>query len=72
MKHSFLAEAEAEYLDAVRFYEGRQPGLGAAFMVSFPRAAWECRFGALRQAPQRGANGFPRGAWEPGHSQVAQ
>ena len=34
--------------------------------VSFPRAAWECRFGALRHAPQRGANGFPRGVWEPG------
>lgn len=38
MKHSFLAEAEAEYLDAVRFYEDRQVGLGAAFIAEFERS----------------------------------
>ena len=35
MNHKFLPEAEAEYLDAIRFYEDRQPGLGAVFIVEF-------------------------------------
>ena len=35
MNHDFLPEAEAEYLDAIRFYEDRQPGLGAVFIVEF-------------------------------------
>ena len=35
MKHNFLPEAEEEYLDAIRFYEDRQPGLGAVFIVEF-------------------------------------
>ena len=35
MNHEFLLEAEAEYLDAIRFYEDRQPGLGEVFILEF-------------------------------------
>lgn len=38
MKHSFLPEAEAEYLDAVRFYEDRRAGLGEVFINDFERS----------------------------------
>lgn len=38
MKYSFLPAAEAEYLDAILFYEGRQPGLGAALITEFEYA----------------------------------
>jgi toxin ParE1/3/4 len=37
MNYSFLPEAEAEYLDAVRFYEEQQAGLGAALIIEFER-----------------------------------
>jgi hypothetical protein len=30
--YSFLAEAEAEYLEAIRFYEGQMAGLGDALI----------------------------------------
>jgi hypothetical protein len=35
VRHSFLPGAEAEYLDAIRFYEDRRPGLGAALIDEF-------------------------------------
>ena len=35
MSHSFLPEAEAEYLEAVRLYEERRAGLGAALIKEF-------------------------------------
>lgn len=35
MKYSFLPEAEAEYLQAVGFFEERRPGLGAALIKEF-------------------------------------
>jgi hypothetical protein len=35
VNHNFLPEAEAEYLDAIRFYEDRQIGLGAVFIAEF-------------------------------------
>jgi toxin ParE1/3/4 len=35
--YSFLAEAEAEYLEAIRFYEGQKPGLGNALILEFER-----------------------------------
>ncbi|MGK2913843.1 MAG: type II toxin-antitoxin system RelE/ParE family toxin [Porticoccaceae bacterium] len=35
MNYSFLPAAEAEYLQAVRFFEERQPGLGAALVTEF-------------------------------------
>lgn len=38
MKHSFLPEAEAEYLDAIRFYEERRSKLGAALISEFEHA----------------------------------
>jgi toxin ParE1/3/4 len=38
VRHSFLPGAEAEYLDAIRFYENRQPGLGAALIAEFEHA----------------------------------
>lgn len=34
---SFIAEAEAEYLEAIRFYEGQKPGLGHALILEFER-----------------------------------
>lgn len=37
MNHSFLPEAEAEYLEAVRFYEGQRAGLGNALINEFER-----------------------------------
>jgi hypothetical protein len=33
----FLAEAEAEYLDAIRFYESQQAGIGSALIRDFER-----------------------------------
>lgn len=38
MSHRFRPEAEAEYLDAVGFYESRSRGLGAALIAEFERA----------------------------------
>lgn len=38
MNHEFLPGAEEEYLEAVRFYEGRQPGLGASLIAEFEHA----------------------------------
>jgi toxin ParE1/3/4 len=35
--YSFLAEAEAEYLEAIQFYEGQRPGLGDALIHEFER-----------------------------------
>ncbi len=35
MNYSFLLEAETEYLQAVGFFEERQPGLGAALIMEF-------------------------------------
>ena len=35
--YSFLLEAEAEYLEAVRFYEGQRAGLGDALICEFER-----------------------------------
>jgi len=41
VKHSFLPEAEAEYLDAVRFYEERRDGLCGALKLALERPlAW--------------------------------
>ena len=37
MSHSFLPEAEAEYLEAIRFFEEQRAGLGAALIVEFER-----------------------------------
>jgi toxin ParE1/3/4 len=36
---SFLPEAEAEYLEAVRFYEEKRAGLGLALIEAFERSA---------------------------------
>lgn len=38
MKHNFLPGAEIEYLQAVRFYEERQKGLGGALIAEFEHA----------------------------------
>ncbi|MBY0577788.1 MAG: hypothetical protein K2P57_01945 [Burkholderiales bacterium] len=38
MKHEFLQDAEAEYLESVRFYEERQTGLGAVLISEFEHA----------------------------------
>jgi hypothetical protein len=35
--HSFLKEAEAEYLEAVAFFEGQRAGLGASLIKEFER-----------------------------------
>jgi toxin ParE1/3/4 len=35
--YSFLVEAEAEYLEAIRFYEGQKTGLGDALIREFER-----------------------------------
>ena len=35
MSYSFLAEAEREYLEAVRFYEDQRAGLGARLIGEF-------------------------------------
>lgn len=37
MTYEFLPEAEAEYLEAVRFYEGQRSGLGARLISEFER-----------------------------------
>jgi len=38
MRHySFLLEAEAEYLEAIRFYEAQRAGLGNALIQEFER-----------------------------------
>ncbi len=37
MKHSFLPEAEVEYLEVVRFYEGQWAGLGNSLIYEFER-----------------------------------
>ena len=37
MNYSFLLEAEAEYLEAVRFYEEQHVGLGNALIGEFER-----------------------------------
>lgn len=37
MSYSFLAEAEREYLQAVRFYEDQRAGLGARLINEFER-----------------------------------
>ena len=38
MSYQFHPEAEAEYLEAVAYYEQRQPGLGASFLAEFESA----------------------------------
>lgn len=38
MSYRFAPEAEAEYLDAIAFYESRQHGLGAALVGEFEHA----------------------------------
>lgn len=38
MKYSFLPEAEAEYIEAVRFYEEQQAKLGESLIHEFERA----------------------------------
>lgn len=35
MSYSFLPEAETEYLEAVRFYEGVRTGLGESLIAEF-------------------------------------
>ena len=37
MNHSFLPGAEAEYLEAVRFFEEQRAGLGSALIAEFER-----------------------------------
>jgi toxin ParE1/3/4 len=37
MNYSFLTEAETEYLEAVRFYEDIQAGLGESLITEFER-----------------------------------
>lgn len=37
MSHSFAADAETEYFDAIEFYEGKRAGLGAALIEEFER-----------------------------------
>ena len=37
MKHSFLSAAEAEYLEAVQFFEEQRAGLGASLISEFER-----------------------------------
>ncbi len=37
MSYNFLLEAEAEYLEAVRFYEEQRTGLGNALICEFER-----------------------------------
>ena len=37
MTYGFLPEAEAEYLEAVRYYEDIQPGLGRCLIKEFER-----------------------------------
>jgi len=58
MKYAFHPEAEAEFLDAIGYYEDRQPGLGHDFAIevhsaiesilSFPRA-WPILEGDIRR-----------------------
>lgn len=38
MNYEFLQGAEAEYLEAIRFYEEQRPGLGAALIREFEQA----------------------------------
>lgn len=38
MKYSFLPDAEAEYLEAIRFYEAKQLKLGESLIHEFERA----------------------------------
>lgn len=37
MNYSFLPESEAEYIEAVRFYEERQAKLGGVLILEFER-----------------------------------
>jgi hypothetical protein len=38
VKYSFLADAETEYLDAIRFYEQQQLNLGESLIHKFEQA----------------------------------
>jgi toxin ParE1/3/4 len=44
----FHPEAAAEHLEAIAYYEGHRPGLGAAFVAEFERAVTE-----ITQTPSR-------------------
>lgn len=37
MTYRFHPEAEAEHLEAVAYYEDRQPGIGAGYLAEFER-----------------------------------
>lgn len=62
MKYAFHPEAEAEFLDAIGFYEEREPGLGYDFSIevhftiqnilSFPRA-WSILGDDIRRCQTR-------------------
>jgi hypothetical protein len=51
VSYGFLPEAEIEYLQAVKFYEDRRPGLGARLIKEFERTI---------QLP---LSGLSRGRW---------
>ncbi|MBT3308441.1 MAG: type II toxin-antitoxin system RelE/ParE family toxin [Gammaproteobacteria bacterium] len=37
MKYQFHPAAEAEYLESVAYFESKQPGLGASYLMEFER-----------------------------------
>jgi len=48
MSYDFHPAAEAEYLDAIAYYESKRPGLGTAFLKEF-----ESTVSAICAAPHR-------------------
>jgi hypothetical protein len=57
MSYFFHPAAEAEYLDAIAFYESKRPGLGATYLSQSERVIAECLRGSIskshRNAPGR-------------------
>lgn len=54
MSYQFHPAAEAEHLEAVAYYESKQPGLGASYLADFETAmeqvcAAPCRYPVERQ-----------------------
>jgi plasmid stabilization system protein ParE len=48
MRLTYHPDAEAELVEAARFYEGRVPGLGARFLREFDAA-----IASIQEAPER-------------------
>lgn len=61
VKYSFLPDAEAEYMDAVRVFEQRRAGLGAALIGEFERV-----IELVAERPESWKPVHPSGIWRIG------